>query len=110
MSEPIAYRVRPAIVVPVLLSIGAVALGVTTNTWALVAIPFIVLGSVCAAPNHNLADGFLVIVASIIGLVVSKYHQDIGNSIFLGTVSSWFLSSFEKRYRAAPIYDDKPPT
>ncbi|GHU10395.1 hypothetical protein FACS1894185_1760 [Betaproteobacteria bacterium] len=53
MPEPTAYLFRPAIVVPVLLSTGAVALAATINVWALVALPCIALGSVCAAPNLN---------------------------------------------------------
>ena len=107
MHEPIAYKIRSAIIVPISLSFGAVYFAVTSSAWTLVALPFIFLGSLCAAPNFNLADGFLAIVASIAGLVVAVYFQDIGNSIFLGTIVSWFLSSIEKRQRAVPVYKEK---
>jgi hypothetical protein len=93
-------RISRSIFVPILLSLATAWLSATSTAWALIAIPFIVLGSLCAAPNLNLADGFLVLVSAALGLVVSRYQRDIGGAILLGSVLSWFLSSQEIRVTA----------
>ena len=83
---PIAYRVHRAIYVPLLLAIGAAWLAIAVNPWALLAIPFIVLGSMCAAPNLNLADGFLAIFAMVLGLVAANCFRDAGSAVFFRNV------------------------
>jgi len=98
----VAYRVPRAIVVPVLLSASAIFMAAASSLWALAALPFIVLGSLCAAPNLNLADGFLVIVSVVFALVVGHFQPQAGGAIFAGAVASWFFSSIEKRLRARP--------
>ena len=107
---PIAYRVHRAIYVPLLLAIGAAWLAIAVNPWALLAIPFIVLGSMCAAPNLNLADGFLAVFAMVLEMVAANYFRDAGSAVFLGTFASWVLGSIEKRLRATPIYGNDSPT
>src|SRR5579871_6418161 len=93
-----------AIFVPALLCIGAGLISIASG-WALLAIPFILLGSFCAAPNFNLADGLLAIVAVAVGMIVVHFQSDAGTAIVVGTASSWFLSGIEKQYRARPLDD-----
>jgi hypothetical protein len=67
MEPVIYYEIRASVFVPALLTIGVVACSVFVHNYLLLtAIPFTALGSVCAAPNLNLADGFLVIVAFVV--------------------------------------------
>jgi hypothetical protein len=94
--------------VPVGLCAGALALAIGGSLWWLLALPFIVLGSLCAAPNLNLADGFLALLAVAVGIVVSCFHAGAGISIILGTSTSWFLASIEKSVRAVPEDHEKP--
>lgn len=61
------------------------------------------LGSLCAAPNLNFSDGFLVIVAIALGVVVFMLQKQAGIAIIVGASTSWFLSSIEKRVRSVPI-------
>jgi hypothetical protein len=61
-------RISRPIFVPILLSFATAWLSATSTAWALIAIPFIVLGSLCAAPNLNLADVFLVLVSAALGV------------------------------------------
>jgi len=97
--------------VPVALCVVVIWFGwINDSPWPLLALPFIFLGSLCAAPNHNLVNGFLALVAMAIGLWVASFHKEIGSAIFGGTFSSWFLSGLEMRIRATPVDDDTPPT
>jgi hypothetical protein len=80
-----------------------------STPWALLAIPFVVLGSFHAAPNLNLADGFLVVIATIAGCVVAHFHREAGDAIVLGSLPAWVLSAAEKRLRAVPIYESLEP-
>src|ERR1044071_8462665 len=97
--EPVAYRVPTAVVAPLALSAVAIGLGFTSSAWTLIAVPFIALGSLCAAPNLNVADGLLAIVAIAVGLILSHFYASIGHPIWLGTIAAWLLSSVEKRIR-----------
>jgi hypothetical protein len=74
--------------------------------WALAALPFIILGSLCAAPNLNLANGILVLLCVVVGLVVAHFHRELGTWIFMGAGISWLLSSIEKRVRAVRLDSD----
>ena len=103
--KPVVYRVPRAIVVPVLLGMFAVFIAAVSSLWALLALPFILLGSLCAAPNMNLANGFLVMVSIALALVVGHFQSQAGGAIFAGVVASWFFSSIEKRLRARPVYE-----
>ena len=67
MTERTVYRVYSSVVAPIILGIAAVYLALTIDLWLIAAIPFIVLGSVCSAPNLNLADGFLAVLSALIG-------------------------------------------
>src|SRR5262249_18105519 len=97
------YKVYPALAAPLLLAITSLFLGFTRTGWAFLGLPFIYLGSMCAAPNMNLANGFLAILAILLGFAVCLFNQAIGLPIGLGTSASWLLSSLEMRIRAQPL-------
>ena len=99
------YLVPRAFVVPVLLIALALYLGFSANAWAYLAIPFVVLGALCAAPNLNLADGFLVMVSAVIGFLVALKYPDGGYAIAGGAILSWLLSSFERGVRSKRVPD-----
>ena len=101
------YRIYPAKVAPVIVAVVATCLGFSVTPWAFIALPFIYLGSICAAPNLNLADGFLVLISMILGLVVAFFKKEIGVIIIVGVASSWLLSAIEKTITAKPIEDEK---
>ncbi|MDR2637643.1 MAG: hypothetical protein LBB55_04830 [Zoogloeaceae bacterium] len=105
MEPVVLFRVPCAVFVPASLCAGALALAVGGSLWWLLALPFVVLGSFCAAPNLNLADGFLALVAVVVGIVVSCFHAEAGIIIIVGTSASWVLSSIEKLVRAVPDHE-----
>jgi hypothetical protein len=57
--EKRVYIIKPAIFAPSILSIVAVVAAIKILWWALVSLPFIWIGSICAQPNLNLANGCL---------------------------------------------------
>ena len=95
------YKVYQAIVAPLLLAITSL----TRTGWAFLSLPFIYLGSICAAPNMNLANGFLARLAMLLGLAGTQTNPAIGLPIFFGTSASWLLSSLEMCIRAQPLKD-----
>jgi hypothetical protein len=97
--SPKAFLFPPAIVAPALLGLLSIYLAVTVTRWALLSLPFIYLGSVCASPNLNLADGCLVVVASVLGLVVLAVEKPAGLAILVSSLASWLFSSIEKIFR-----------
>jgi len=98
----VRYRVYPAVFAPSFAAICAVILACTVNAWLLLALPFIYLGSICAAPNGNLANGCLSVVAVFAGFAVYHFQKEAGMAVIGGTSLSWFLSCIEKRIRAKP--------
>jgi len=101
-SMPIAYRVYPAIISPIILTIGFAYLGVTNNSWFFASIPFSIMGTVCAAPNLNLANGCLVIISSLVGFILSIWFNMLGIAILIGSVAGWIIGAIEKRIRMKP--------
>ena len=97
------YLVPQAVFVPICLSVGTLVLGIAGDSWWLLALPFVLLGAYCAAPNFNLADGFLALIAVVIGALLSYFHTQAGVAVMLGTSTSWLLSSLEKGMRAVPV-------
>jgi hypothetical protein len=96
------YRVFPSVIAPIVLGLTAAYFEVTYDYWVLCAIPFIVLGSICAAPNLNLADGFLVIVFVLLGIVVSIWRSRLGNAMVFGSMAGSIGGAIEKRIRMRP--------
>lgn len=103
MTQQKVYRVYPSVVAPILLGVAAVWFAATRDLWMLAALPFIGLGSVCSAPNGNLADGLLAVLSAIIGLAVAKLlFEPLGDAIFVGTAAGWIGGMIEKRIRMKP--------
>lgn len=96
------YYIRPAIISPILCAGIAIMAAFYWSPWSLSALPFIYLGSICSAPNLNLADGFLVLVSCIIGGAACRLHLDIGLAIALGALGGWLLGAIEKNITARP--------
>ena len=78
-------------------------MGLTVSHWFFLAIPFAVLGTICAAPNFNLADGCLVLVSSVIGFVLIICSLRLpGLAIVAGAVAGWITGGIEKNVRLKP--------
>lgn len=105
MRALIYYQVRRAVIAPIFLCVLAITLSIDTP-WALIAIPFIGIGWLSAAPNFNFADGLIAMIFSVMGLITSSVRGDIGIPIMLGTFSGWLLCSLEMALRKVPVYED----
>jgi hypothetical protein len=97
------YMVPPAVVAPVLLAVVTVVVAVRESWWALAALPFIYLGSICAQPNLNLANGCLAYLAMIIGFGVTALFRPLGFAILGGAMSGFYISALEKWIRMRPV-------
>jgi hypothetical protein len=103
--KPRAYIVRPAVFAPAVLSVVAVAFAIQDSWWFLAALPFIWLGSVCAQPNLNLANGCLAYLAMLVGIGVTALFRPLGIAILAGAFSGFYVSAIEKRIRMRPAPD-----
>jgi len=99
---PRLYIVRPAIFVPTILSVIAVIVAVQESWWFLAALPFVWLGSVCAQPNLNLANGCLAYLAMIVGFAILALCKPLGLAILSGAISGIYFSALEKWIRMRP--------
>jgi len=99
------YIVRPAIFAPAILSVAAVVLAIQESWWFLASLPFIWLGSVCAQPNLNLANGCLAYLAMLVGVAVTALFRPLGIAISAGAISGFYVSAIEKRVRMRPAPD-----
>src|SRR5512133_1940316 len=102
------YMVRPAVVAPALLGVIAFIVAVRESWWALAALPFIYLGSICAQPNLNLANGCLAYVAMIVGFAVTALFRPLGFAILGGAMSGFYVSALEKWIRMRPVPEAEP--
>jgi hypothetical protein len=100
-----AYIVRPAVFAPTILSVVAIVLAAGQSLWFLAALPFIWVGSVCAQPNLNLANGCLAYLAMIVGIGVTVLFRPLGIAILAGAVSGFYVSAIEKKIRMRPVPD-----
>jgi hypothetical protein len=105
-TSPIYYRLKPAIVAPILVCGSVIGLAFVDTPWWLLSIPFAIYASMCAQPNLNLADGCLVYLTIMIGFGITFFHRPSGGAICVGTLASFYLSAFEKRLTARPVYGD----
>jgi hypothetical protein len=103
------YIVRPAVFAPAILSSIALAFAVRESWWYFVALPFIWLGSVCAQPNMNGADGCMAYLAMIVGFIVTAFFKPLGLAILAGAASGFYASAFEKWMRLRPALDAMQP-
>ena len=101
-NKPIAYRVYPAIISPIILTTSFAYLGVTNDSWFFASIPFSIMGTVCAAPNLNLANGCLVVISCLIGFILSIWFNMLGMAILFGSGTGWIVGAIEKRIRMKP--------
>lgn len=106
-EKPILYyQVRRPLKVPLSLTVIVFVCAPLIASWVLLAIPFIWLGAICAAPNLNLVDGWLAWVALLFGVTLFHFHQpNAGIPIVLGTGISYIFSSFQMYTTAVPIYE-----
>jgi len=103
---------------PAILGVIAIALGVLHSPWFFAALPFIWLGSICAQPNLNLANGCLAYLAMLLGVIVLAVFRPLGIAILGGAISGFYVSAIEKGTRMRPAADaeltgpaaDRPPT
>lgn len=100
------YRIYPAIVAPSFLTLGALFAAITVTWWWIAAIPFIWLGSICAQPNLNLADGCLTYLSVGAALIVMPFHPPLGLAIMAGAIAGYLFGFAEKLIRTNPINDN----
>lgn len=106
MNPNRVYLVRRARFVPFGLQVAAVALAIVLSPWWLLSIPFVVIGSVCTAPNLNLINGLLSYLSMLAGFLLIRFHEPSGLAILAGIIPSFFGSALEMRIFAKP-YDMK---
>ena len=104
MTERV-YQIPPAVFAPVTLTVAAIATSAIESWWFLVAIPFIWLGSVCAAPNLNLVNGCFSYLSIILGFVVTMFFRPLGFAILAGSALGFYFSAAEKWIRMRPAPD-----
>jgi hypothetical protein len=105
VKEPF-YLIPPAVFAPVALTVAAIVASSIESWWILFALPFIWLGSICAAPNLNLADGCLTYIALILGFVVAEFFHPLGFAMVAGSILGYCGSAAEKWIRMRPAPDD----
>jgi hypothetical protein len=101
------YIVPPALFAPVLLSLAAGYLAIHDSPWFLAALPFIWLGSICASPNLNLANGCLAYLAIIVGVILITVFRPLGIAILAGAATGLYASAIEKWMRMRPAPDGR---
>jgi len=99
--------IYPAWFAPIGLSLVAIVAGVIWSWWWLVAIPFVWLGSICAAPNLNLADGCLSYLAAGAAFIILRYHPPLGQAILTGVIAGYAAGFAEKMITKKPAPKDE---
>lgn len=103
--------IKPAIVAPIVLTGLLIWAAFEMSPWALIGIPFAVLGTLCGQPNGNLGDGCLAVICGAVGLLIFTFlHQEIGMFIFASSIGGFFAGVFEKRVTAVPYDPSLTPT
>jgi len=105
-----AYLIKPAVVAPIVAIAMIIVLAFTWSLWALVGIPFAVLGTICGQPNLNLADGCLALIALGLGLLILTFHREIGLAIAASSFGGMLAGAAEKTIRAVPYKGDSLPS
>lgn len=99
-----AYMIKPAIVAPIIAFAVIIGFAFTWSPWALIGIPFAILGTICGQPNLNLADGCLPLIVIGIGLLTATLHREIGLAIAASSFGGMLAGAAEKTIRMVP-YD-----
>ena len=102
---PRAHIIRPALFAPAVLSAIAVVGAVQWSWWSLAALPFIWLGSLCAQPNLNGANGCLAYLAIFVGIALIPLFKALGIAMLTGSMCGFYLSTVEKWPRMRPAPD-----
>jgi hypothetical protein len=102
-QTPVLYRIRPAIVAPLLVTAAAICFAVVDSLWWLLGIPFAIVASFCAQPNFNLANGSLAYLAALLGFALFFFHERAGLAISIGSGAGFILSGLEKWFTAKPV-------
>lgn len=103
MTKESVCIVYPSIVAPIVLCTVSIYFGLSGRYWILCCIPFIILGSLCSAPNLNLADGCLAIISILLGLVIAAWILlPLGTAICMGSGAGLICGAIEKRIRLKP--------
>ena len=105
---PRYYIVRPAIFAPAILAVAAIVAAFRDSWWFLAALPFIYLGSICAQPNLNLANGCLAYLAMLVGFATLASFRPLGLAILAGAMSGFYVSALEKWIRMRPAPEAEP--
>ncbi len=108
MVTDTVFLVRRARFVPVCLFVAAVVLGILKSPWWLLAIPFVVIGSLFTAPNLNLINGMPSYLSIAAGLILLRFHEPSGQAAFWGAAASLYGSALEMRVFARPYEKVKP--
>ena len=95
----VVHVVRPAIFAPAIVSVIIPFAAAYQSWWYLVGLPFVWVGSVCAQPNMNLANGCLAYVAMMLGFILLFFFPPLGKAILCGAGAGFYLSAIEKRMR-----------
>lgn len=105
-----AYLIKPAVVAPIIAITVIVGLAFTWSLWALIGIPFAILGTICGQPNLNLADGCLALIAVGVGLMTAIFHREIGFAIAGSSFGGMLAAAAEKTIRMVPYEDELAPS
>jgi hypothetical protein len=105
---PRVFIVPPAIFAPAILVVIAIVAAVQESWWFLAAVPFVLLGSVCAQPNLNLANGCFAYLAMIVGFALTAFFRPVGLAILAGAMSGFYASALEKWIRMRPAPEAEP--
>ena len=100
------YLVPWAVYSPVMASGLVLAWAIFRSAWALVALPFVWLGSSGAAPNLNLANGCLAYTSMLVGFLISRVHEPLGWAIWAGAAMGYYTGVIEQRVRMRPYVKD----
>jgi len=102
--------VRSARLAPVLIAAAAVAMGITQSAWWFLALPFVAIGWMCAAPNLNLANGMFAYLSMIAGFILLRIHEQSGLAVLGGAAGSFYLCALEMRLTTKPYNPTKDNT
>ncbi len=88
--------------VPYLLLVAIVLASVSHESWwLLLGLGSVFLGWACAAPNLNLADGFLPQLSLVVAVVLVVLGWSVAAAVLSACWAAWLLCSLELAWRCA---------
>src|SRR5665213_1057699 len=97
------YIIRPAVFAPAILSVIAIVSAFQESWWFLVSLPFIWLGSTCAQPNLNLANGCLGYLAMVVGFAVMAIFKPLGSQLWQEPCLDFIFLLLRKAFEHDPL-------